>query len=140
MEHIDKRIIDFIHEHHVLTLATCTNNEPYCSNMFYTYLDDENVFVFTSEEKTRHINDALQNATVAGSVVLETETVGLIRGLQLQGTLCKPDVELKKKARRTYLRRFPYAILKNTPLWIIRPTFFKFTDNRLGFGKKIVAN
>jgi len=139
MQIIDKRIINFIHKHHVLTLATCVNKEPYCANMFYVYLDSENVFVFTSEEKTRHISDALQNSTVAGSVVFETKTVGLIRGLQFQGKMFKPEEELLRAAKRAYLLRFPFAILNNTPLWVIRPTFLKFTDNRLGFGKKIIV-
>jgi len=139
MQIIDKRIINFIHKHHVLTLATCVNEEPYCANMFYEYLDSENVFVFTSEEKTRHISDALQNSTIGGSVVFETKTVGLIRGLQFQGKMFKPEDELLHTAKRAYLRRFPFAILNNTPLWVIRPTFLKFTDNRLGFGKKIIV-
>ncbi len=138
MEPIDKRIIDFIHEHHVLTLATCASYEPYCANMFYAYLDKENVFIFTSDNNTRHVADVLQNSTVAGSIVLETETVGLIRGLQFQGKMHRPEGDLKKKAKHAYLRRFPYAVLATTPLWVIRPTFLKFTDNRLGFGKKIV--
>jgi uncharacterized protein YhbP (UPF0306 family) len=123
----------------VLTLATCAGNEPYCANLFYVYVEEENVFVFTSSATTRHIGDALQNAAVAGSVVLETETVGLIRGLQFQGTLFRPDAALKRKAKQAYFRRFPYAVLRGAPLWVLRPTFLKFTDNRLGFGKKIIV-
>ncbi|MDR1680834.1 MAG: pyridoxamine 5'-phosphate oxidase family protein [Prevotellaceae bacterium] len=135
---IDKRIIAFIHEHHVLTLATCVNGIPYCAHLFYVYLDAENVFVVTSSASTRHIGEALHSHTVAGAVALETATVGLIRGLQWQGALLLPDKDLKRKARRAYLRRFPFAVLKGSPLWALRPTFFKYTDNRLGFGKKII--
>jgi uncharacterized protein YhbP (UPF0306 family) len=123
----------------VLTLATCADGNPYCAQLFYIYLDDENVFIFTSEEKTRHIGEALANPAVAGSVALETNTVGLIRGLQWQGVLFLPDDALKRKARRAYLRRFPFAVLKGAALWTIRPSFFKYTDNRLGFGKKIIV-
>ncbi|MDR1406210.1 MAG: pyridoxamine 5'-phosphate oxidase family protein [Prevotellaceae bacterium] len=136
---VDYRIIEFIGGHHVLTLATCAQEEPWCASLFYAYLADDNVFVFTSDAKTRHINEALAHPLVAGAIVLETETVGLIRGLQFRGTLFRPDKPLKQKARRAYLHRFPFAILRGAPLWALRPSFFKLTDNRLGFGKKIIV-
>jgi uncharacterized protein YhbP (UPF0306 family) len=137
MQTIDKRLVAFIREHHVLTLATSVNNEPYCTNLFYVYLEEENMFVFTSEEKTKHVKDLRINEKVALSIALETATVGLIRGLQIQGALFHPDKALHRKAKRKYLLRFPYAVLKSSPLWMVCPSFFKFTDNRLGFGKKI---
>ncbi|MDR2359367.1 MAG: pyridoxamine 5'-phosphate oxidase family protein [Prevotellaceae bacterium] len=139
MTTIDRRIIEFIQGHHVLTLATCTGRQPYCASLFYAYLEEENVFAFTSDAATRHLSEALQNPAVAGAIVLETKTVGLIRGLQFQGMLFRPDKELTRHARRAYLRRFPFAILRGTPLWTLRPTFLKYTDNRLGFGKKIIV-
>ena len=43
MNEIDKRIIEFINKHHVLTLATSRNNIPYSANCFYVYSEDENV-------------------------------------------------------------------------------------------------
>jgi uncharacterized protein YhbP (UPF0306 family) len=46
--------------------------------------------------------------------------------------------KLKTKARMAYLKRFPYAALSGTPVWIVEITYAKFTDNRLGFGKKLV--
>ncbi len=42
------------------------------------------------------------------------------------------------KVRRTYLKRFPYAVAApDLPLWILRPYRMKLTDNTLGFGKKL---
>ena len=138
MTTIDPKIIAFIKEHHVLTLATCVDNEPYCANMYYAYVESENYFIFTSERKTRHINDVLKNELVAGSIVLETETIGKIQGLQLQGVMRELNGKTKIKAAAAYLTRFPYAVLKGTPLWAIEMTFAKLTDNRLGFGKKLI--
>ena len=34
--------------------------------------------------------------------------------------------------------RFPVAALMDTRLWILKLTHIKMTDNRLGFGKKII--
>lgn len=134
---IDKRIIEFISEHHVLTLATVSDNQPYCCNCFYIYLEDENKLVFMSSPDTKHIQDIESIPNVAASIVLETETVGKIRGLQINGTAFEPEGELASIAKKAYLKRFPYAVLKKGDLWILDITFLKFTDNRLGFGKKL---
>ena len=138
MNGLDKRIAEFIKEHHVLTLATCFEDEAYCSNMFYIYLEEENWFVFTSDRDTKHILDISHNLFVAGSIVLETEMVGKIQGLQFQGMAFEATENLKKKAKKAYLKRFPYAVLSSTPLWIIEMTFAKLTNNMLGFGKKLI--
>ena len=136
MSTFPEEILRFIREHHVLTLATCDASVPYCSNMFYAYTD--NCFFFTSSEKTRHIEEALQNATVAGSIVLETEVIGKIQGLQFCAKFRKPTGLMWAKATAIYLKRFPYAILKGASIWQLEITYAKLTDNRLGFGKKII--
>ncbi len=138
MQNPEKRIVDFINEHHVLTLATSVENSPWCANCFYTYLEDENCFVFTSDEETKHVQDVLANSNVAGSVVLETNTVGKIQGIQFAGTMQKPTKSLATIAKKAYLKKFPFAVLMKTSLWILNPEIIKMTDNRLGFGKKLV--
>lgn len=134
----DKRIIDFINEHHVLTLATSFEEEPYCANCFYVYLEEENSLVFTSDYDTKHIQQASHNIFVAGSIVLETSEIGRILGVQFQGIISEPKDELYNKAREAYLKRFPIAMLMKTTLWVVDLTFLKFSDNRLGFGKKLI--
>lgn len=137
MEKPDKIILEFLKKHHVLTLATALNNEPWCANCFYSFLKDELILVFTSDEKTKHIQDALQNNIVAGSIVLETSIVGKIQGIQLTGLLTESSGELGSKEQICYLKRFPFAVLSNTKLWVFTIKTVKMTDNRLGFGKKL---
>lgn len=138
MNNIDPKISKFINKHHVLTLAVSKNNVPYCANCFYAYMKDKNMLVFTSDETTRHANEAIENPNVAGSIVLETKVVGKIRGIQFNGKMYKPDEELYKKAHARYMKRFPYAMLMKTTLWVLELDFIKLTDNRLGFGKKLI--
>ncbi len=135
---MEKRIIDFICEHHVLTLSTATDNKPYSCNCFYAYDATDNVLIFTSDTSTKHIQDAQQNNFVSGSIVLETSVVGKIRGIQFNGFLHEAKADLLKKYKNIYLKRFPFAILKNTALWYVDLSFIKMTDNRLGFGKKLI--
>ena len=134
----EKRIVDFIHEHHVLTLATVVENNPWCSNCFYVYLEEENCFVFTSDDDTKHVQDVLANSNVAGSVVLETKTVGKIQGIQFRGVMEKPRKDLESRVKKAYLKKFPYAVLMKTSLWVLYLNHIKMTDNRLGFGKKLI--
>lgn len=138
MQTIDPGIIEFIKEHHVLTLATCSGNEPWCANCFYVYLEKENAFVFTSDMKTKHVQDSLQQHLIAGSVVLETNIIGKIRGLQFQGEMFRLENGLLNVAKKAYLKRFPVAMLMKTTLWAVKPVLLKYTDNRLGFGKKLI--
>ncbi|MBS0010648.1 MAG: pyridoxamine 5'-phosphate oxidase family protein [Bacteroidales bacterium] len=134
---MDERIVKFIKKHHVLTVATCVDNKPWTANCFYAYMEEENCFVFTTDDDTRHGLEFMRNPVVAGSVVLETNIIGKIRGLQFEGLASKPDEALYKKVKKAYLRRFPVAMLMDTNLWIISLTQAKLTDNRLGFGKKL---
>jgi uncharacterized protein YhbP (UPF0306 family) len=135
---IERRIIRFLRRHHVLTIATSANNEPWCANCFYVYLEDENAVVFTTDRETRHGQEFIKNSLVAGSVVLETRITGKIRGIQFQGIVTELEGKMLQKASRAYLRRFPVAALMETRLWMVELTHIKMTDNRLGFGKKLV--
>jgi len=135
---IEPRVIKFFRKHHVLTIATTVENEPWCANCFYVYLEEENALVFTTDKDTRHGKEFLKNHLVAGSVVLETMVVGRIRGIQFQGIISEPEGELLSKVKWAYLKRFPPAVLMNTHLWVVDLTLIKMTDNRLGFGKKLV--
>jgi len=135
---IDQRIIKFFKKHHVLTIVTTVKNEPWCANCFYTYLEDDNLLVFTTDEDTRHGKEFLENPIVAGSVVLETMIVGKIQGIQFQGTVYKPAGAELDKVKSRYLKRFPVAALMDTHLWAVKLTYIKMTDNRFGFGKKLI--
>ena len=135
---IDNKVIRFFRKHHVLTIATTVENEPWCANCFYVYLEEENALVFTTDSDTRHGKEFAKNPLVAGSVVLETMMIGKIRGIQFQGIVSEPEGRMLSKARSAYLKRFPPAVLMDTHLWVVKLTFIKMTDNRLGFGKKLI--
>lgn len=135
---IDQSFVKFFKKHHVLTIATSVNNEPWCASCFYVYLEEENCLVFTTDNTTRHGKEFIENPEVAGNIVLETTIIGKIQGIQFRGRVFLPDGELLSKARFAYLKRFPPAVLMETHLWVVRLSYIKMTDNRLGFGKKLI--
>lgn len=136
---VDKRILFLIREHHIFTLAVTRDGQPWCATCFFVYDEVQNLFIFTSEDDTRHIRDAVEtgNFQTAGAIALETKMIGKIRGIQFTGKMFRLEGTELKAAKKIYLERFPIARLSTLFLWAIRPDMMKMTDNRLGFGKKL---
>lgn len=133
----DKKMVTFLKKHHVFTLATSHDNKPWCCQCFYVYIEELCGLIFTSDHTTRHITEASEQPLVAGSVVLETNIIGKIQGIQLEGRLIETSGELLETVKAAYLKRFPVAHLMKTTLWLLELSSLKMTDNRLGFGKKL---
>lgn len=135
---IDRRIIDFIQQHHLLTLSTSKENTPYSCNVFYIYNENNNSLIFSSDMRTKHAQDFIENPKVSGTIALVTKDVEKIQGVQLLGEIIELQEEKLKVATHQYLKRFSYARLMKIHLWEMKLTFIKMTDNKLGFGKKII--
>lgn len=140
MSQPEKRITDFIHKHHIFTLATSSNNTPYTCTCFYVYINELNLFVFTSDHGTRHVDEMLVQPFVSGAIALETNMIGKIQGIQFTGLSVELNGELYDTALSAYLKKFPVAAFKKLVLWSIKPGYIKMTHNRLGFGTKLIWN
>ena len=134
----DKRIIEFIKNHYLLTLATSKDNIPYCCNVFYVYDEKNNSLIFSSDIKTKHATDFIENPHVAASIALETKDVKKIQGVQLLGEIIELKGEEINNATKRYLKEFPYGQNMKLYLWEMKLTFIKMTYNKLGFGKKLI--
>ena len=134
----DKLIIDFINEHHLLTLATSKDNLSYCCNVFYVYNEENNSLIFSSDIKTKHATDFIENPNVAANIALETKDVEKIQGVQLLGKITELKGEELNNATKQYLKEFLYAEKMKPKLWELKLTFVKMTHNKLGFGKKLI--
>ena len=130
-----QHIASFLQKHHVLSLATSDGEALSVCSLFYAYIENELSFVVASSDETTHIKHLEKNINVAGNILLETKIVGKIQGVQFRGTMCVLEEETFKK---TYFKKFPYALALSPKLWQIRVNYFKMTDNTLGFGKKII--
>ena len=137
---VPKKIFTLIREHHIFTLAVTRGSQPWCATCFYVYNEESNLFIFTSDEDTRHIKDAVEtgNYLTAGAIALETKMIGRIRGIQFSGKMFRLEGPELKDANKIYLEKFPIARLSTLILWGIHPDLIKMTDNRLGFGKKLI--
>ncbi len=132
---IDKKIVKFIGRHHVLTLSTVgADGAPYCCNAFYSFDEGREALIFASNDDTLHVEHMLSCPMVAASIVLETKVVGKLQGLQITGRVSRGD----EADRTSYIAAFPYAAVMPLSLWRLDMEFVKLTDNRLGFGKKLI--
>ena len=130
-----EKIALFLDEHHVMSLATTYNDELSVCSLFYAYSKEKNIFVVASSDDTTHIEHIKQNADVAGNILLETSTVGKIQGVQFRAVVTLLE---DAQPQKLYFKTFPYALVLSPKLWQIKVNYFKMTDNKLGFGKKII--
>ena len=139
------RIVRFLRRRHVMTLATCgAGGEVWCASVFYVYMPEHNIFIFATDAETRHGREAAANPQVAATIADAVRAVGRIKGVQICGDARRLNDNgagfaegFAGDGRKAYLRRFPYAALMRPDLWFLEPRHIKFTDNRLGFGKKL---
>ena len=122
---------------HVVSWCVAKEGELWCANAFYVYDPQRVAFYLLSEETTRHGQMTGQQAPVAGTINGQPKTVALIRGVQFKGEIRLLSGEEAEEKRTLYVKRFPVARMLSAPVWELRLDELKFTDNTLGFGKKL---
>jgi len=130
-----EKIITFIKKHHVMSLATADGEDVSVCSLFYAYDMKKSCFVVASNDDTLHVKHVLKNPVIAGNILLETDEIGKIQGLQFRGNMTQLA---NRSLQKLYFKTFPYAVAMTPKLWQIEVNYFKLTDNRLGFGKKII--
>lgn len=135
---MDKNICQFIKKHHVFNLAVYHNNELWTASCFYAFWENNNALIFLSDEDTKHAQMMMANKFVAGTITLETRIIGKIQGLQFKGVVEKAENEILSISKKIFYKRFPYTIGTQSTFWILYIQYAKLTDNRLGFGKKLI--
>jgi len=130
---VDRKIVDFIQKHHVLSCSFSHKEVLHSASCFYLFLENPPRFIVATSEDSLHVKLALKNPQVSGTIHLETKIVGKIQGVQFHGVWSKAN----GREKQAYLKRYPYALALNPELWHIDIEYIKFTDNTLGFGKKL---
>jgi uncharacterized protein YhbP (UPF0306 family) len=132
---MDSKIIAFLRQHHILSLAVCDREGPYGANCFYVFDELRQALIFASDPSSRHMRAlGAGGAKAAGTIYHETKSVAQIRGVQFTG-VCK---EAKGREKSLYFERFGYARALSPSLWVIHLEWIKMSDNRFGFGTKLI--
>ena len=130
-------ISKWLAKQHVVSWCVAKEGELWGANAFYVYDAQRVAFYLLSEETTRHGQMTGQQAPVAGTINGQPKTVALIRGVQFKGEIRLLSGDEADEKRALYVKRFPVARMLSAPVWELRLDELKFTDNTLGFGKKL---
>ena len=134
----EEKIWAFIRQQTVLNLATTKDGVPWVASCFFALELGHKLLVFKSDKTSRHIEEALSNIEVAGSILPDKLKVGKVRGIQFQGEFQTDGGEILATAKEKYYKKYPYARAVPGDIWTIKLTYVKYTDNTLGFGKKLI--
>lgn len=146
------RILSYLHEHHVLSLATTATGGPWAASVFYVAHESLSVY-FISAPDSRHVQELTRDPRVAVTINPTTVDWASITGIQAEGL-----AEVVANARRPavealYLARFPAvaALLRasgdgdarrvadrfaKSRFYCFTPARLRLIDNRLGFGHR----
>jgi len=132
-------IVDFLKAQTFATIACSRpNHQPYCFTCFYVFEETENRLIFKSSGTTYHEQLMREFPMLAGSILPDKLSRWHIRGLQFEAQVhATNDQDLLSRAGNLYHRAHPAALAMPGKIWLIDLLKVKFTDNKLGFGKKL---
>jgi len=135
---MDQKIVSYINSNQVFIMATAYDNKPYCANCFYVFVEETKTLIFLSDDKTKHIKEAMKNKRVGGSIWNGITEVPELQGIQFIGQFIKPTKEQNITYYAHYYKKFPFAKKMPSPIWGVQLKWIKMTDNTLGFGTKLI--
>jgi uncharacterized protein YhbP (UPF0306 family) len=150
---LKQQVLDYLHTHNTMTLATCAGDVPWAATVFYAS-DDLRLYFFSAPQ-SRHCENLALNLRVAVTIQEDYKDWRRIKGIQLEGRVFLVDSVLEKaKAMAVYARKYPDVIkLFTTPgsgvfyqaflkvkFYCVMPDKLFFIDNEKGFGKRQELN
>lgn len=139
MNEVDKKIIEFINENKVVTVCFCNEkNEPYCINCFYAFKDEEMILIFKSSKGTTHDSFIIKGNKVSGTILANQIDLTKVKGIQFSGEIIEEKEIKEKNLNTSYIKKYPFSLAMSGYVWGLKLSFIKYTDNSLGFGKKII--
>ena len=133
-----KHICNFIKCNHLLTLCVNNSSDLWCANCYYVFNSNEmSLFIMTSEN-SKHSQLMILNNNIVGTIAPQPKNIIDIKGIQFQGHIEKLINKDSEKAKNLYYTIFPSAKFISAPIWKIKLTMIKMTDNSLSFGKKLI--
>lgn len=134
--------LDFLRNHHVLTLAVIDEDGPWAAALFYASHGFRCYFL--SDPDTRHARAIAADPRVAATIQEQPEDWTAIRGIQIVGEARRLTGGARASALARYLSRFRAAAadprlvgaFRRAATYELRPIRVFYVDNRR-FGQRI---
>lgn len=132
-------IIQFINGQKIATVCGADEQgNPYCFHCFYAFNAQAGLLYYKSSPEVYHTKLLLERPLVAGTIQPDKLNPLAVQGVQFEGELLPQGHGLTKGASAAYYQRLPFALVMPGDVYTIRLKRIKMTDNRQGFGKKII--
>jgi uncharacterized protein YhbP (UPF0306 family) len=140
------RVLRYLREHNVATLATGSNDDLWAAAIFYA--SDGYTLYFLSSPTSRHCLHLARHPRVAVTIQEDYSDWLEIKGIQIEGVASEISGAEEEKARRLYGRKFPVVgLLAQAPSAIVKalakvrwyrvvPQRLYFIDNSIGLGHR----
>jgi uncharacterized protein YhbP (UPF0306 family) len=127
---LKKHILDYLEKNKRMTLATCEDNTPWAATVMFAY-DTRLNFYFISNPKTRKTKNLLSNPKVSAAINEFIPKIGLIVGVQLEGTAKMLDKEKNADELEIFTKRFNWAAdyLHDHELFKVTPKRVYYLDD-----------
>jgi uncharacterized protein YhbP (UPF0306 family) len=148
-EPLKQQILEYLHSHNTMTLATCSGDVPWAATVFYA--SDEFELYFFSSPDSRHGQNLSINSRVAVTIQEDYKDWRAIKGIQIEGRAVLVDGMIDKaKAMAIYARKYAdviklftdpasgafYKAFLKVKFYRVEPEKLFFIDNQQGFGKR----
>jgi len=146
---LKRQILDYLHNHNTMTLATCAGDVPWAATVFYSS-DDLRLYFFSAPD-SRHCQNLSANSKVAVTIQEDYTDRRELKGRQLEGGAVLVDGVIEKaKAMTIYARKYPdviklftdpasgvfYKAFLKVKFYCVVPEKLFYIDNEQGFGKR----
>jgi hypothetical protein len=136
--------LQYLAEHHVMTLATQGADGPWAAAVFY--VNDGYTLLFLSSPNSRHARNLASEPRVAATVQEDYAEWAAIRGVQLEGRVRELASAEASRARALYGAKFAIvggqapapiaAALAKVRWYELVPERLYFVDNAIAFGHR----
>lgn len=136
---MNERIRKFIKKQTCATVCCADESgKPYCFTVFYAFDFDKALLFYKSSKDARHSLLLKDKPDVAGTILPDKLSLLAIKGIQFEGSVLVASDSVNKTAASIYYAKHPIARATTGEIWAIRVNYIKFTDNSLGFGRKLL--
>jgi uncharacterized protein YhbP (UPF0306 family) len=135
-----EQLLEFLQSHHILTLATTTEDHEPCATPLFYVLHGGSCLYWISSPSSAHSQNLANDREVAAAVFTSTDQWKDIRGAQLRGKVhVVSDARVRTEVLAHYGERFHLSTLlrvamSKSTLYKFTPTWARYLDNSHHFG------
>ncbi|MDP1843843.1 MAG: hypothetical protein Q8K64_10515 [Sediminibacterium sp.] len=135
---MNQQIFNFIQQNTCANIC-CINAimQPYCFTCYYLFNSTEQLLYYKSTLDTAHSVNILAKSNIAGTILPDKLNKLKVKGVQFEGIVLDNANPMVKRASIAYHKKYPMALAVPGNVWVIQLNHIKYTNNALGFGKKL---